>query len=114
MTDTYIEITEDEFDRQYPLVTNHLNPHASWAFGDSGPGYLFETFGVELRFVREQDPRRIWTLIDGDDGNLYVASGFHVVNRVGYLVSQFPVPQNVFVEVRLDSESVSSTPSAKE
>ena len=66
MTHTAIEMTEDEFDASYPLVTNHINPNASWAFGD-GPGCLFETYGEELDFVRAQDPRTIWTLVDGDD-----------------------------------------------
>ena len=47
MTNTLIEITEDDFDATYPLVTNHINPNASWAFGD-GPGCLFETYGEEL------------------------------------------------------------------
>ena len=101
----YLELTENEFGRQYPLVTNHLNPHASWNLGDSGPGCLFETFGEELRFVGQQDPRTVWTLTDGEDGELYVASGFHLVNRLGYLVSQVPFPEGVFVEVRLDSAS---------
>ena len=57
MTETLITLTEDEFDRQYPLVANHLNANASWAYGE-GPGCLFETYGPELQFVREQDPSR--------------------------------------------------------
>ena len=105
MTDTHLEITEDEFDRQYPLLPNYLNPNATWSLSDSGGGCLFETFGEELRFVREQDPRTIWTLLDGEDGDLYVASGFHFVNRLGYLISQAPVPEGVFIEVRLRSEA---------
>jgi len=105
MTDTHIEITEDEFDRQYPLVTNHLNPNATWVYGESEAGCLFETFGDELHFVRQQDPRNIWTLIDGEDGDLYAVSGFQFVNRIGYLVSKIPFPEGVFIEVRLPMES---------
>ena len=30
----------------------------------------------------DQDPRRIWTLVDGDDGNMYIVDGYHLVNRV--------------------------------
>ncbi len=41
MTDSII-LTEDEFDRRYELLPNHLNPNASWATG-IGPGCLFET-----------------------------------------------------------------------
>jgi hypothetical protein len=101
MSEIIIELTEDEFDEQYPLVENHLNPNASWAIGQ-GKGCLFETYGQELDFVRQQDPRCIWTFIDGDDGGTYVASGFHFVNRIGYLLSREPIPENTFIEVRLD------------
>src|SRR5690348_14429772 len=77
MTGTIIELSEDAFDTNYPLLTNHLNPTASWAYGE-GIGCLFETYGEELAFVRRQDPRTVWTFIDGDDGDQYVLSGFHL------------------------------------
>ena len=93
------EMTEDEFDRQYPLITNHINRNASWAFGDS-PGCLFETYGEELDFVRSQAPRTIWTLVDGgDDDNQYLISGYHLVNRIGYLISTIPFPEDADIEV---------------
>ena len=99
------EMTEDEFDQQYPLVTNHINPNASWVIGD-GPGCLFETYCEELDFVRSQDPRTIWTFVDGDDGNQYVISGYHLVNRIGYLISTVPFPEDASIEVPilLDSD----------
>jgi hypothetical protein len=104
MTTCIIEITEDEFDEQYPLLTNHLNRNASWAFGD-GNGCLFETYGEELAFVREQDPQTIWTFVDGDDGDCYVISGYHFVNRIGYLISTVPVPEGMDIEVRIPMAS---------
>lgn len=99
MTTHNIELTEDQFAEQYPLRCNHLNPHAAW--GEEHGGCLFETYGEELEFVRQQDPRNIWTLIDGEDGDLYVLSGFHCVNRIGYLLSSTPVPEGVEVSVRI-------------
>ena len=96
-----ITLTEDEFDEQFPLLVNHLNPSAGWAIGEQG-GCLFETYGEELAFVRRQAPDFVWTLIDGDEG-LSVVSGPHFVNRVGYLLSTTPVPENTFIEVRLDT-----------
>ena len=75
---TLINITEDEFDATYSLLPNHLNPNASWATGD-GPGCLFETYGDELDFVRRQDPRTVWTLLDGDDGNQFHQLGEVVI-----------------------------------
>jgi hypothetical protein len=104
MTDTPVEITEEEFDARYPLLTNHLNPHASWAFGD-GPGCLFETYGEELAFVRQQDPRTVWTLVDGDEGDQYLASGLHFVNRIGYLVSTVPVPDDIDIQVHIPMQA---------
>jgi hypothetical protein len=99
------EITEDEFDEQYPLVTNHINSNASWVF-DDGPGCLFETYGEEVDFVRSQDPCTIWTVVDSDDGNQYVLSGYHLVNRIGYLISTVPFSEGADIEVPilLDSD----------
>ena len=51
MTNSLIEISENEFDQQYPLLMNHLKEHASWAL-DEGRGCLFGTHGQELAFVR--------------------------------------------------------------
>jgi hypothetical protein len=106
MTHTSIRLTEDEFQANYPLVANHIDPNASCAFGD-GPGCLFETFGEELAFVRGQNPRTIWTLVDGDDGNQYILSGYHLVNRIGYLISIIPFPDGADNEVPilLDSDA---------
>lgn len=102
MTSTLIQLSEDDFDDQYPLVRNHLNPNASWSY-DDGPGCLFETSGEELEFVRRQDPTHVWTFLDGDEDGQYLASGFHFVNRIGYLISTVPVPADVEIEVRIPS-----------
>jgi hypothetical protein len=100
MIETFIELSEDAFATTYPLVPNHLNLNASWGDGE-GTGCLFETYGEELEFVRRQDSRTIWTLLDGDDGDLYLASGYHLVNRIGYLISTVPVPNEVSIQVHI-------------
>ena len=104
MTRTPIEMTEDEFDDRYTLKTNHLNPHAGWAY-DNGPGCLYGTHGEELEFVRQQDPRTVWTLVDGDDGGQHIISGFHFVNRIGYLISTDAVPEGVDIEIRIRAQA---------
>ncbi|EAQ81502.1 hypothetical protein [Blastopirellula marina] len=109
MTETFIELTEDEFDQRFPLVSNHLNSHAGWAIGD-GPGCLFETYGEELAFVRGQDVRFVWTLIDGDDGDMYLVGGFHHVNRIGYLISSKPIPKGACIQVHLPMPTVENEP----
>lgn len=98
--ETFIELTEDEFDDTYPLIPNHINRSAGWAIGETG-GCLFETHGDEFAFVRRHDPSKVWTLIDGDDGDMYLISGLHFVNRVGYLVSTIPVPEDATIQVHL-------------
>ena len=103
MSKIITELSEDEFDQLFPLVSNHLNPTASWTY-DDGRGCLFETFGEELEFVKRQDPLTIWTLVDGDDGDMYVLSGAHFVNRIGYLVSTLPRVDDATVQVRIVME----------
>lgn len=100
MQRTLIQLSEDEFDNQYPLVRNHIDPNASWS-DNEGPGCLFETYGEEVEFVRQQNPLTIWTIIDGDDDDMYITSGYHFVNRIGYLISTVPVPPEVDIEVRI-------------
>ena len=61
----------------------------------------FETYGRDLDYVRsvhDTDPRRVWTLVDGDDGNLYIVDGFHLVNRINYFVTELPF-EGKFLEV---------------
>lgn len=95
---SYIEMAEDEFESQYPLLQNRLNPNTSWM------GCLFETYGEEMDFVRQQHPATIWTLIESDDGDLIV-SGCWWVNRIGYFVSTVPVPEGTTIEVLIRRES---------
>jgi hypothetical protein len=100
MSDSFVELSEDEFCAQYPLRPNHLNPDACWSYG--GDGCLFETYGEERDFVRQQDPATVWTLVDdGNDGEC-ILSGYHWVNRLGYMVSTVPVPEDTDIEVRID------------
>ena len=100
MTDTFIELTEEDFHARYALVPNHINLSAGWSYGDAR-GCLFETYGEEFAFVRRYDTRKVWTLVDGDAGDLYLVSGLHFANRVGYLLSRHAVPAGATVRVRL-------------
>lgn len=55
-----------------------------------------ETYGKELQFVQDfinQHPdniKYVWTIVEGDDSNLYITAGFHYVNRLNYLISIEP------------------------
>jgi hypothetical protein len=78
------ELTEDDFIARFKPVPNPIDPDAGF------DGCLFETFGEDLAYVQAQDPNLVWTVLDGD-GQLAIASGFHVVNRLGYLIASVPV-----------------------
>jgi hypothetical protein len=108
VTRSPLELTEDEFDARFPLLTNHLNPNASWGSGNEG-GCLFETYGEELEFVQRQDPHMVWTLVDGDGNDQYLVSGFLFVNRIGYLVSSISLREGLDIEVRIPSGDADET-----
>jgi hypothetical protein len=67
--------------KTYHLVRNHLDQNASY------DGCLFETFGAEAEFVRQQARTKIWTLVECD-GESCILAGWHSVNRLGYLVTE--------------------------
>jgi hypothetical protein len=50
-----------------------------------------ETYGADVELARTLDANFVWTVVDGsDDDCLYIASGFHFVNRVAYVLSSKP------------------------
>jgi hypothetical protein len=49
----------------------------------------FETYGEELEFVKSQDPRYVWTNVQGDMSDLIVA-GYSYVNRLSYYITEVP------------------------
>ena len=88
-------LTEDEFDERFNLVKNPFDSNVGW------DGCFFETYGEELQYVRKQNSACIWTMIDGDDGRLWLVSGYHYINRINYLISNEPVPIKTNLQVRL-------------
>lgn len=69
-------------------------------------GAMFETFGDDLAAVQRYPKDRIWTLIQGDSdtdgGDLWIVSGYHLVNRLGYFVTRLPFEGSGTIEVRVD------------
>jgi hypothetical protein len=103
-----ITLTEDEFYETYLLVPNHINPNELWTSGDED-GCFFEPHGKELKFIRRQDPRTVWTFLHGDDQHCRIVSGFHTNNKViGYLISTTPIPNGVRIRVRIPVSSAVS------
>jgi hypothetical protein len=103
MTETLIKINEGKFEKRFELVTNHIDPSAGWAYGESN-GCLFETYGEEFAPVNQSDYRKAWTLTDGEGDSIYLIPAVHLVNRVGYLVSRNILPDETIVIVTLDTQ----------
>lgn len=93
-------IDEDTFIARFEPLPNHLDPHCGFDLG--GGGCLFASTGVEYQHVLAQDPRTVWTLIEAD-GRLYIESGIHIVNSLGYLVTRVPFRPNTAYSVPLDT-----------
>jgi hypothetical protein len=101
-----ITISEDEFYEKYNPIKNHFRDDALDAAAFDG--FMFETYGEEVKFVEDHIDcpvckRGIWTIIEAE-GNLYFVSGFHYVNRVGYLLTEEFVEVDTEIEVKIDNE----------
>lgn len=93
-------LTEEQFDEQFTLIENHLDDNASWG------GAMFETFGEELDYVRmkAQKGNNVWTIIEGDDDSMFIVSGVHLVNRIGYLITREEWTEETVVEIEFDCD----------
>ncbi len=63
---------------------------------------MFETCGDECKFIhklRITAPDTIWTLVQGDNDEWIIASGYHYVNRMGYFVSQVPFTYDMEIQI---------------
>lgn len=58
---------------------------------DGGPDLgMFETYGKDLKTVLQvakKHPRRVWTLIDTQDGGTAWVNGYRITNRILYAVT---------------------------
>ncbi len=102
MTSIFFAIEEEAFIERFRPVPNHLDDNASFDFGDGG--CIFETYGPELDYVRLQPEEHIWTVLDVD-GELMIASGYHFVNRLGYILTAKPWPERTLIEVSLSDDA---------
>ena len=91
-----LSLTYDDWCADFEPLKNPVRKEAPF------DGTMFETFGDELTFVRDQPADRIWTLVQSDDGDLYVVSGYHLVNRLGYFITDRPVAAHEAIEIVVD------------
>lgn len=85
-------MTYEDWIETYKPIQNPIDSHACFE------GTLIETFGEEREFIRTQPDNQIWTLIDEDD-DMFILTGFHFVNRMGYFITEVPYTESVTVEL---------------
>ncbi len=90
-----VELSEDKWFDTYKPIKNHIDKAASV------DGHMFETYGDEVEFVRSQHPTNIWTYGEGDNGGTYIWNGFHVVNRIGYFLTEVPFDDKVITQIMI-------------
>jgi hypothetical protein len=93
--DKFVEMDFDTWCETYKPIKNHIDKDSSFN------GEMFETYGDEVAFVKQQDPSYIWMYGDGDDGGSYIWSGWHFVNRIGYFITSVPCPPDTTIQVQV-------------
>ena len=81
-----MKLTEEQFDERFTILKNHLNDDAEM------DGHMYETYGKDLKHILELSNNSstkgyVWTYCDDDDGHPAFVSGYHLVNRIGYLLT---------------------------
>jgi hypothetical protein len=90
-------MTESEWEVFYRPIKNHIELNASRC------GDMFETFGQELEYVKQQSYNKIWTWIEGsDEDETYIVNGFHHVNRLGYFICEKSWLNDALIEVCIE------------
>ena len=95
--DNFIEMDFDEWCATYKPIPNNIVEDSSF------DGTMFETYGAEYEFVKKADPAYIWMYGDGDDGGTYIWNGWHIVNRIGYFITEVPCPADTTIQVKVSS-----------
>ena len=87
----------------------HPFRHPSANF-DIWGGLGLETFGDDLKLVRNYDENFVWTVVDGSEGNdQWIIPGYHHVNRICYLLTEI-AHESVPIEFRVARGPHSLTP----
>lgn len=92
------EMSFEAWEKKYKPITNHIDENASFQ-NEDGEGIMFETYGDELDFVKSYEPNRVWTLVDGEENAMYIYSGYHYINRIGYFLTKKTFPLDTEIQV---------------
>lgn len=94
-----MNISFDDFLAYFSPVANTSETATSPLINDQL--YGFETFGsdlVHIQTIYKEKPECIWTVLDAD-GEIVIASGFHHVNRIAFIVTAVKAPAKTMIDV---------------
>lgn len=91
-TNSITYMSESEFDKRFNLK--------EFAHGDK-----FQRGEIDLfNEIAKSHPNRIWTCIDGDDGQLIYENQRRVVNFNYYFITEEPYGDNESISVEIDMD----------
>ena len=71
--------------KEFPF--KKYQPISNPAAFDSGC-VVFETYGKDYQRVKRTNGRKLWTVVDGDNGESLIVAGWHYVNRLHYVITE--------------------------
>lgn len=96
-----MEIPSDQWVQKYKPKPSPSGDYG-YDFGDGST--LLEAYdydhGTLIANAVVNEPSRLWTVVDDDEGNAVVVPGYHFVNRQGYIITQEPWEnEDIFVNL---------------
>lgn len=91
-------LTEAEWVARFKPVSNPIDESCGFDFG--GGCTLVETYGGHTEYLDTIDPSHVWTVLENEETDDYdIVNGRHLVNRVGYIVTEIPWDQEYQVSL---------------
>lgn len=87
-----ITMEYDTWEARFRPVKNMVDETAPYG------GMMWETYGAQLCYVLmvanghtgKAGERKVWTLVDDDNGDRVICEGYHLCNRIGYFITEKP------------------------
>lgn len=95
----------EEWEHHFKPMVNHLDKNAS--FDNGSGGIMFETHGIEYDYVAaigHEEPNRIWTYVDMEDGSTAIINHWGFEGRIGYFITMKPYDELLDITVQLNKE----------
>lgn len=100
MTDRII--TEDEFDAEFKPIESP---------GQQAGSHLWERHEIDAAMKAGTiTEKQVWTFVDDGEGGYGILPGFHMVNKIEYMVTEVPADEDVTVEIPDENDDEDGAP----